>query len=579
MTAISKIVQFRRQERLLLVVTSLASSISATVWLPAPMVVTWLIVTVIGIVIGHRNFGRIARNRENEWSLAAMTFAAASWYALLPLAMVTQGAQLATLTGVCIAGSMALRGANEFTVSKPIGLATLGALMLIACIGAFWRSIPARLPELAAVLTGVGLLFTYILQHANQRRDAETGMATAVRDAERNERQAQAASEAKSAFLATMSHEIRTPLNGVLGMAQALAATTMDADQRHLLGVIQGSGAALQAVLDDVLDLARIEAGKLETSAVDFEPAVVARSAFDSFESLARQKGLEFELHIGATALGRYRGDPIRLRQVLNNLLSNAIKFTERGKIALSVVQIAGRFRFEVADTGIGIPADKQNQLFKTFSQIDQSLTRRHGGSGLGLSICQALCELMGGDITVDSRAGEGATFTVNLPFPGASAMELSGLDALAPSPPEILPRVRVLAAEDNPVNQLVLKTLLEQVDISPLIVGDGQQAIDAWRDRDWDILLMDVQMPLVDGLAATRTIRRIEADQLRRRTPVVALTANAMAHQIAEYQAAGMDACIAKPINAAQLYSVLDEVVRQNSVTGIDQHRYSGLP
>lgn len=368
----------------------------------------------------------------------------------------------------------------------------------------------------------------------------------------------QAASLAKSQFLARMSHEIRTPLNGVLGMAQALAAEPdLKPGHRQSLSVIRQSGESLLTILNDVLDLSKVEAGKLELEEIAFDLEATVRGAQETFAPQAAAKGLSFRLEMAPEACGTFRGDPTRVRQILYNLLSNAVKFTEAGEVSLTVAAPAGVVTVVVADSGIGIAAPHLDRLFGRFQQVDSSTTRRYGGTGLGLSICRELAELMGGSVTVQSQAGIGSRFIVTLPLARmAAAMGPTlGADTLEAGLAEGETPLRVLAAEDNPVNQLVLTTLLGQVGVTPDVVGDGAAAVAAWRSGAWDLILMDVQMPVMDGLEAVRVIRACEAAEGRPRTPILALTANAMAHQVAEYLTAGFDGHVAKPIDAARLY------------------------
>jgi len=371
--------------------------------------------------------------------------------------------------------------------------------------------------------------------------------------------EAETASRAKSTFLATMSHEIRTPLNGVLGMAQAIAAERRLAKRvRAQVGVIRESGEGLLAILNDILDLSRVEAGKLELESIDFDLVAVAASAEQTFAPLAKAKGVRLALSATDAARGVYRGDPTRVRQILHNLISNALKFTEAGEIALHLARtVDGAVRITVSDSGVGIEAEALSRLFAKFEQADASTTRRYGGAGLGLSICRELAELMGGSIEAESEPGRGTVFTVVLPIPwvgeALQAAETAAPVAAGPSRP-----MRVLAAEDNAVNQLVLRTLLAQVGVEPVVVDNGRAAVEAWAREPWDLILMDVQMPVMDGPTAARAIRAAEAAQGRTRTPIVALTANAMAHQVAEYQIAGMDGHVGKPIRAAELYAAL---------------------
>jgi signal transduction histidine kinase/CheY-like chemotaxis protein len=415
----------------------------------------------------------------------------------------------------------------------------------------------AALPMLWVALA-VHMLLSHImaakLEGAMQAQASLIAELQAARDAQA------AANAAKSTFLATMSHEIRTPLNGVLGMAQALAGSKLDRVQREQLEIIHESGEALLAILNDVLDLSKIEAGKLEVERIAFDLWEVAHGAHSAFTALANKKGLSFALDVEA-ARGRYLGDPVRIRQILYNLISNALKFTANGEIRVTARRIEGRVELAVADTGIGIAPENLERLFRKFDQLDSSTTRKFGGTGLGLSISDELARLMGGAISVRSAPGEGSVFTLSLPltFLGEEAAPL----ALAPPPAGALEAIglRVLAAEDNEVNQLVLKTLLHQMGVQPTVVADGAQAVEAWRGGAWDLILMDMHMPVMDGAAATALIRKLERETGRARTPIVALSANAMAHQVEECLAAGMDAHVAKPIQAGELFAVLQAV------------------
>jgi len=384
---------------------------------------------------------------------------------------------------------------------------------------------------------------------------------------------ATAASEAKSAFLAMMSHEIRTPLNGVLGMAQAMAAGELADVQRSRLRVIQESGQILMAILNDVLDISKIEAGQLQVETVEFDLGQILRGAQASFTTSANQKGVSLMFQVDE-ANGIYLGDPTRLRQIIYNLLSNALKFTNQGHISVVATRSATGLKFQVSDTGIGMSQATLAKLFSKFTQADAATTRQFGGTGLGLAICSELASLLGGTIGVDSVLGEGTTFTVDLPFPYLGPPAESSV-----TPPQSALigaelALRVLIAEDNPTNQLVLKTLLNQVGIDPVVVSDGAQAVETWRTGDWDLVFMDIQMPRMDGRTAALEIRRLEDEERRDRTPIYALSANAMAHQAADYLTVGMDGNIAKPIDLRELFGVLEMVIESGA-----QARGQGAP
>ena len=370
---------------------------------------------------------------------------------------------------------------------------------------------------------------------------------------------AQAANEAKTRFLATMSHEIRTPLNGVLGMAQVLATDAgLSPEQRGRVGVIRESGEALLAILNDILDLTKIEAGKLELEETSFDLGRVLASVHATFASIAEEKDLALTVDVGDAA-GTYHGDPTRLRQIISNLISNALKFTAEGEVRVSAQTTAGGLAIAVSDTGIGIRLDAIDKVFGSFTQADSSVTRLHGGTGLGLAICRELAGLMGGDLTVESEFGHGATFRLEAPLPRVAEPPTAAEVDEPPPTPQDAGALRVLVAEDNATNQLVLQALLAQFEVEPVIVGDGQQAIEAWRGQDWDVILMDVQMPVLDGVSAARAIRAEEAATGRARTPIVALTANAMTQQVASYLEAGMDGYVPKPIDIRALLSALE--------------------
>jgi signal transduction histidine kinase/ActR/RegA family two-component response regulator len=423
---------------------------------------------------------------------------------------------------------------------------------------------PVRLETKDELFESLADSFNHLLAKLGER---EEDLKRAMRELETARDAANAANVLKTQFLANMSHEIRTPLNGVLAMAEVMALGDLAPLQRERLDVIRRSGDLLLAVLNDVLDLSKIEAGKLTLLDEDFELEPELDQARENFQVVAESKGLAFATEVSDEARGWWRGDPDRLRQIVGNLLSNAVKFTTHGAVRTQVdVTAAGALRIVVSDTGVGIAPEKLPTLFEKFTQADNSATRRFGGTGLGLAICRELTQMMGGSIDVESREGHGSTFTVELPLPRGEPT--TGTAADGPQTPDD-GDLRLLAAEDNPTNQQVLSAVLGSLGIDVDIVPDGKEAVEAWSRGGYDLILMDIQMPVMDGIAAAREIRRTELEEGRRRTPIVALTANALTHQVEEYLAAGMDAHVAKPIEIAKLYDAISGALTAAATRG----------
>jgi signal transduction histidine kinase/ActR/RegA family two-component response regulator len=369
---------------------------------------------------------------------------------------------------------------------------------------------------------------------------------------------AEAASQAKSGFLATMSHEIRTPMNGVIGMLQMLRGGALSAHQRVQVEVASSSAEALLCLLNDILDLSKIESGKIELEAVEFSPAAAVEDVVALLRTRAEEKLLRLDLRIEGALPPWVKGDSTRLRQVLLNLVGNAVKFTEKGGVDVVVSPTkdsAGRtgVAYRVRDSGIGITEDARAKLFQVFSQGDSSTTRRFGGSGLGLAISQRLVAHMGGDIRVTSVPGQGSEFSFELYLPVVEAPMRPKAEA-----PESAPALsgRVLVVEDDRVNQLVIRQMLTHLGISCVVIDDGARAVDLVASEPWDCVLMDVQMPGLDGIEATRRIRGRPAGT---DTPIVALTANAMQEDRTACQAAGMNDFLAKPVRQEELKACLE--------------------
>ena len=383
---------------------------------------------------------------------------------------------------------------------------------------------------------------------------------------------AQSANSAKSQFLANMSHEIRTPLNGVIGLAQVLAKTPLSTQQAEMLELIQSSGRTLQALLSDILDLARVESGRLELANEPFHLGRAVREAAQLHESSAEAKGLQFFVEIDDQTDRWIHGDIVRVKQILTNLVSNAVKFTQTGFVSLTVAPGPDRdgtptLRFSIEDTGIGFDSKTRERLFSRFEQADGAITRRFGGSGLGLAISRQLAEMMGGDLDCESEPGGGSAFILTIPFSPADAPDAVPGLALEPAS-DAPPIVRVLLADDHPVNRKLVEMILTGAHTELTSVENGAEAVQACRDRDFDIILMDMQMPVMDGLSATREIRLNEAAMGLGRTPIVMLTANALADHIASAEAAGADRHLAKPFDAAELLELITTLPRPGAVS-----------
>lgn len=391
---------------------------------------------------------------------------------------------------------------------------------------------------------------------------------TAARDA------AESSTRAKTSFLANMSHEIRTPMNGVIGLIDLVKLEGLSDQQTIWLNSMKKSADALLTVIDDILDFTKIEAGQLEITPVDFDPRPCVESVLHLFSEQASTKNIELSLHIDDSVPAVLHADQGRIRQILTNLLSNAVKFTTQGTISIHVTTVPGEdlgsCRFTVIDTGIGIPEDEYHKVFTRFQQVDQGLTRRYGGSGLGLSICRELSSLMGGDIDFRSVLGYGSRFWFDMPIkkrPSTVLPAQSDTSSTKRVPSHDNESPAVLIAEDSDVNQFIILEMLKQFGISGVIATNGAKAVEALGKQHYDLILMDVSMPVMDGLEATRRIRSQESNSEQHVT-IIGLSAHAMAEDIELAMAAGMDSYITKPVSLTDLQEALQTLTHRNRGT-----------
>lgn len=549
----------------------LALLMSWVLWdlVPHDIVIVWLaalllVITVRGLHLHHYFQVRPSNMEMPRWGRHFFLLSSASglawglWAAwLAPLTSLETQVFLSFAVGGLAAGAAAVLG-SRIQVYLPYLISILAPLTI-------WFLTFGKQPQLGMglmlLLYGFAMAVTALIYHGVVARSIALDLQLA---AEKNK--AEAANKAKSEFLATMSHEIRTPMHGVLGMVELLRREELNGKQTQYLDTIQRSGAVLLRVIDDVLDFSRIESGKLDIEETRFNLADAVANIHQLFSESIRIKGLHFLIDTDEDMNPIRRGDPDRVSQILINLIGNALKFTDHGSIGLTTkqeVESKDVIIFAVSDTGIGIPEEIRSLMFQPFQQADGSTTRKYGGSGLGLAISQRLAKLMHGDIEVDSTPGSGSCFRVRLLLP---AVTNDSLTSATPVPikeivdhPASLEGARILVAEDDPVNQFLAEQVLVNFGCYVDIAENGEQALAKVKGADFDLVLMDCQMPVMDGLESTSRIRSYQASRnTRKKLPIIALTADVSPGQREVCVQAGMNDLVHKPFMPNELEIVL---------------------
>jgi len=547
-----------------LIIISWAIGVIATVGLVSGL--TWFVATLAAGALRGEVEKRVSQSADTGWGMvfpAVATVTTAVWAVAPLLAWFSPSAfghelAIALLVSGYVLVFAQLRSSprQAIMISSPYGL--VAAIIAVSLAGGplFWPFL-ALVPFTAASLF---VLVTMTMLREERIRAFQEHQAHLIEELETARDKADAANEAKSSFLGVISHELRTPMNGVLGAAQLLSATRLEGTQREYLSIIRNSGDNLLSLLNDILDMTKIEAGKMSFDVVDIQVEDLHRRITGPFEAQAEAKGLNLVSTFEGIMPAVVRGDPLRVCQVVQNLLSNAVKFTDTGEIHYKVRgrRISERrvgFEFSVTDSGSGISREDLERLFHPFTQVDNSSTRRFGGTGLGLTIARRMAQIMGGDISVSSRLGQGSTFTLSIEgevVEWTRAEEAEIIDADV----EGGEHLDVLVVEDHPVNRMILEAWMGSAGHRTSTAENGQLAVDLAKNQRFDLIIMDVNMPVMDGLTATRLIR--EGAGVNVDTPIVVLSASARNEDHEAGLAAGADAYLNKPIDFRSLAELM---------------------
>ncbi|MFE9083731.1 ATP-binding protein [Brevundimonas sp. NPDC003935] len=550
-----------------LIIVSWAVGVIATVGLAPGL--TWFAATLAAGALRGEVEKRVSQRVGAGWGMvfpAVATATTAVWAVAPLMAWFSQspfGRELAIallVSGyVLVFAQLRSSPRQAIMISSPYGGAA--AIIAVSLFGGplFWPFL-ALIPFTAASLF---VLVTMTMLREDRIRAFQEHQAHLIEELEAARDKADAANEAKSSFLGVISHELRTPMNGVLGAAQLLSATRLEGTQREYLSIIRNSGDNLLSLLNDILDMTKIEAGKMSFDVVDVQMDDLHRRVIGPFEAQAEAKGLALVSVFEGEIPSVVRGDPLRVCQVVQNLLSNAVKFTDQGEIRYTIRgrRISDRrvgFEFSVTDSGSGISREDLERLFQPFTQVDNSSTRKFGGTGLGLTIARRMAQIMGGDITVSSRLGEGSTFTLSIE---GEVVEWSRAEAVEVIDADIDggDHLDVLVVEDHPVNRMILEAWMGSAGHRTSTAENGQLAVDLAKSQRFDLIIMDVNMPVMDGLSATRLIR--EGRGVNGDTPIVVLSASARIEDHEAGLAAGADAYLNKPIDFRSLAGLMAQV------------------